>query len=129
MSVRKWWENGVCRVELSPRDHRHGTIGGYSNWDCRCDRCTKAHSAYHKAYVLKTGRVKRTIEEIRANPRWKHGGKYSYYDKKCRCEKCMDWMRNDKRRQRAKRYARGLDAEGKPRKPGTRGGRPRRLAV
>lgn len=29
---------------LKPRDRRHGTENGYTNWGCRCDRCTKAHN-------------------------------------------------------------------------------------
>lgn len=32
---------------LSPDDPRHGTTNGYSNYKCRCDKCTKAHSLYY----------------------------------------------------------------------------------
>lgn len=32
------------REPLPPDDPRHGTQNGYGNYDCRCDRCTAAHT-------------------------------------------------------------------------------------
>lgn len=29
-------------------DAPHGTIGGYTNWSCRCDKCKRAYSEYRK---------------------------------------------------------------------------------
>lgn len=31
---------------LTPDDPRHGTVGAYTNRACRCEACTKAHTAY-----------------------------------------------------------------------------------
>ena len=29
---------------------KHGTLNGYTNYGCRCDRCCDAQQAYHRAY-------------------------------------------------------------------------------
>lgn len=34
-------------------DPRHGTVNGYSNLRCRCDRCTEAWAVNHKVYMQK----------------------------------------------------------------------------
>lgn len=41
-------KNGRRLVFLRPGDgdHRHGTVGGYSNHQCRCPECTDAWNAY-----------------------------------------------------------------------------------
>jgi len=39
------------RKSLSKRDPRHGSVNGYVNYLCRCQRCRKAWAKYHKAYM------------------------------------------------------------------------------
>ena len=34
---------------LPADDHRHGTDNGYSNYECRCEPCVKAHADYRAA--------------------------------------------------------------------------------
>lgn len=33
-------------TRLQPDDPRHGTVNGYGNHACRCDRCRTAHTTY-----------------------------------------------------------------------------------
>lgn len=33
---------------LKRGDHRHGTPNGYTNWGCKCTRCSKAHQESKK---------------------------------------------------------------------------------
>jgi hypothetical protein len=43
--IRK--NNGRKKIErrlTDPNDSRHGTDSGYTNYGCRCDRCTAAHT-------------------------------------------------------------------------------------
>lgn len=41
---------------LAPDDKRHGTLGAYRNWRCRCGPCAKAGSeANRRAYVARHG--------------------------------------------------------------------------
>lgn len=39
---------------LEPGDHRHGTVNGYNNCGCRCERCTEAWRLYVKGYRSRT---------------------------------------------------------------------------
>lgn len=36
---------------LAPDDPRHGTLNGYGNLGCRCDRCRAANTAAHRDYM------------------------------------------------------------------------------
>lgn len=38
---------------LSPKDERHGTVGGYTNHGCRCAKCYAANSASLKKWKRK----------------------------------------------------------------------------
>jgi hypothetical protein len=38
-------------MRSDPTDERHGTVNGYSNCDCRCPECTRAHADGIKAYL------------------------------------------------------------------------------
>ena len=38
----------LAAVPLADDDPRHGTIGGYNNHGCRCDRCRAAIAAYRR---------------------------------------------------------------------------------
>lgn len=61
-----------------PRDRRHGTIGGYAYWGCRCDKCSAAN--------LEAGRRNRA--EKMANLRPEDHGKAYTYNAGCRCPEC-----------------------------------------
>lgn len=39
-------ERRVVEGRVGKRRVPHGTVSGYSNWDCRCDRCRSAWSEY-----------------------------------------------------------------------------------
>jgi len=41
-------EQKVRRAEIAanPDDHRHGTRSFYTNYGCRCERCTQANRDY-----------------------------------------------------------------------------------
>jgi len=41
------------RIKRGVPDHVHGTPNGYHNYDCRCQPCTKAYSAYKRAQKLR----------------------------------------------------------------------------
>ena len=36
---------------LDADDPRHGTIGGYTNYSCRCDECRAANNAHQADYM------------------------------------------------------------------------------
>lgn len=63
-------------------DH-HGTPGGYSNHNCRCDLCRIAWNAYcagkKSARTVSSGEEKEGIKEH---------GKYTSYHAGCRCKAC-----------------------------------------
>lgn len=39
---------------MRPDDHRHGTINGYNNLGCRCERCRAARTAYPRNRLAET---------------------------------------------------------------------------
>ena len=86
----------------------HGTASRYQNQRCRCDECKKAWAAYHLAYLYRSGRVKRTMEEHRAflreqaEARDNHGTETRY--RRCKCDKCREASSaaRKKRREKAK---------------------------
>lgn len=75
-------------------DPRHGTVGAYSNWKCRCERCTEAWLANERR--LKHNRIKRSqVKKAKLN--LKHGMPWTYSNWRCRCEACrMAWRFYDK---------------------------------
>ena len=40
---------------LAADDIRHGTVGGYTNWRCRCDSCKAAQTANQRSYRQNLG--------------------------------------------------------------------------
>lgn len=44
------WSWRERRGTLAPDDFRHGTLGGYLNYDCRCLKCTEAKQQYDADY-------------------------------------------------------------------------------
>jgi len=78
--------------QANPEDERHGTVNGYVNLGCRCDRCRGAQRDYCRDYTHRTGRrrpreqwlsERRTQAESRDN----HGSE-TRYSRGCRCEPC-----------------------------------------
>jgi transcriptional regulator with GAF, ATPase, and Fis domain len=57
----------------------HGTLGGRTNHNCKCEDCRAAWAAYTKA-----ARQRRS-QNI---PDDKHGTLSSYFNYSCRCERC-----------------------------------------
>ncbi len=47
-----------------PVDPRHGTVNGYSNLRCRCDRCRAAQTEYIRWYREAGKLRKRTMTEL-----------------------------------------------------------------
>ena len=72
-------------MSLAPDDPRHGTVNGYSNLDCRCQRCRDAWAADSKQK-----RSKRA-ERIALDPSVAvHGKPDTYLNWGCRCRPCTD---------------------------------------
>jgi len=68
---------------MLPDDPRHGTVNGYTNVKCRCDRCRKAWRAVVNQYK------KDRIQRLMHNPKLAEHGKYTTYANwGCRCEPC-----------------------------------------
>lgn len=61
----------------------HGSASTYSNWDCRCDACKAAWSAYVMA-----ARPRRAARLTSGDDR--HGRYTTYCNWQCRCEPCRD---------------------------------------
>lgn len=40
-------DENAARDRLAPGDPRHGTMNGYNNLRCRCDRCREAWAEWH----------------------------------------------------------------------------------
>lgn len=76
----------------------HGTTGGYTNWKCRCRRCTRAHNL--SMAIHRKARFTRATEDFWSVPHGPNG--YTNYG--CRCETCKqgsrDYLRS--RREQAK---------------------------
>lgn len=94
---------------LPPGDKRHGTRGGYSNWGCRCQPCTKANTDAVRNYFR--GRGVRPIAEWRAELRAQalaslppHGSEARYLHKlrPCRCARCRKASAEARKRRRKK---------------------------
>lgn len=66
-------------MPLADDDQRHGTVNGYGNLGCRCERCRAAHAAAHAAYIKRQREAGRVIGN--------HGSSVAY-DTGCRCDVC-----------------------------------------
>jgi hypothetical protein len=67
------------RSTLKPDDPRHGTMNGYGNHKCRCDRCTEANRISHAEYMKRLRAEGRIVGE--------HGTDVAYRSG-CRCDLC-----------------------------------------
>jgi len=71
-------------------DIPHGTSGGYTNYACRCEPCTQAHTI-----CLGKGRAKRLAGRVMRDgrlyhPDVTHGTKNAYGNYGCRCDPCTN---------------------------------------
>jgi hypothetical protein len=48
----------------------HGTLGGYTNHDCRCQLCKKAHAKYQRQYEKATTRQEPCLFGGCSKTRW-----------------------------------------------------------
>jgi hypothetical protein len=81
----------------------HGTIGGYSNYACRCRACTSAWADY--CY----GAKKRRKGTLAADdPR--HGTVNGYGNYGCRCQPCKDAHNAARKALRAYKKSKGDDS-------------------
>lgn len=71
-----------------PRDRRHGTIGAYAYWGCRCEKCLDANLVANRE--MRANRM--------ANLRPGDHGKAATYAYGCRCEPCREANRHRPRR-------------------------------
>lgn len=73
----------------------HGTDGGYTNWNCRCDDCRDAHADCK--VLANRRRASRRPDHV-------HGTWNGYVNYLCRCDACReaasDYMRELRRRKR-----------------------------
>lgn len=86
-----WRSRANTGAVLHRSDPRHGTENAYSNLNCRCGRCCKAHAAAMREYTHRTGRRKPRAEylaERRSAPPPPHGTESRYTNRGCRCEDC-----------------------------------------
>ena len=52
------------RAAEAPELIPHGTIGGYTNWGCKCDACLEKWAAYIESYRLRRwGHTRRVIRK------------------------------------------------------------------
>lgn len=78
----------------------------HAYWRCACD-C--GHETTVLGASLRDGRTQSCgcLRRVRAALRWsgviKHGTRYSYAEKGCRCDQCRKWKRERDRRQRARK--------------------------
>jgi hypothetical protein len=91
--------NAVKAVDM--REWWHGTPGGYSNHDCRCDDCRQANTEYHDTGGYQDAYRRRV--RSRPVPDHIHGtiGGYTHYA--CRCDSCRAAQREATARWRASR--------------------------
>lgn len=65
-----------------PEDKRHGTTNGYNNYDCRCDRCKRAHADEQQR--------RKVARRNAPTPRHVHGTVNGYDNYSCRCKRCTE---------------------------------------
>lgn len=78
---------------------KHGA-SGYTNWDCRCDICSAAHTA-----KLKKARESRIARMKAGSPDVPHGTSSGYMSWNCRCDACMAASAADRARQPSRIHA------------------------
>lgn len=92
----------------------HGTMGGYTNHHCRCDRCKLATREYYLARRVpclgcgtliyygaqRTGYCVQCIGKARRKP-LVHGTEMGYRKKGCRCDECRAASAAARRERRA----------------------------
>lgn len=79
-------QRGSRLSRLARRDtayFKHGA-SGYSNWGCRCDVCTAAHSA-----KMRRARQVRIQKMLAGDPAVPHGTASGYVSWGCRCDPCV----------------------------------------
>src|ERR1043166_3390219 len=66
----------------------HGTISGFTNWGCRCERCEAVGPPYTRKQLRRWH--KRVLREVRNGTREikHHGTQYAYMTYGCRCDRC-----------------------------------------
>lgn len=84
---------------LNPNDPRHGTIHGYTNLGCSCDRCRAANTAEQQRQ-----RATRKAAKIPAHV---HGTTNGYDNYGCRKACCRAAHNKSAREKRAARKVRG----------------------
>ncbi|MEI7715295.1 MAG: hypothetical protein WCI78_04260 [Mycobacterium sp.] len=86
--------------KLEPDDPRHGTLNGYGNHYCRCDRCKEANRVSHAEYMKRVRAAGKVVG--------KHGSDLAYRSG-CRCDLCREThnkkSRDYKRIRRLRRLA------------------------
>lgn len=68
---------------MHPDDSRHGTVNGYSNHGCRCQKCRDAWTP--AVLELRHARAAKITPD---DPR--HGTYNFYVNHRCRCELCRE---------------------------------------
>jgi hypothetical protein len=92
--------------ELAADDPRHGKASTYSNYSCKCEKCTEAWRIYHLAYLHRSGRHKPMAQwraeqaARRENNPPAHGTETRYSNYKCRCKLCKKASADARRRRR-----------------------------
>jgi hypothetical protein len=74
---------------LTAVDRPHGLPGTYTNYGCRCEQCTTAHSAYLKEQRIRRHEQREVVDgRLVAVHARKHGTPSTYFNHGCRCEEC-----------------------------------------
>jgi hypothetical protein len=102
---RDAWKRNAQKAHrtLPLDDSRHGTLNGYTNHGCRCDRCRQANTDACRAYKHRTGRNQpyaewlATVEGCHAP----HGTETRYVGGGCRCPECKQASAAARRHRRA----------------------------
>ena len=84
----------MARARMLPSDPRHGTVNGYNNLHCRCERCVEAWSVFSK--IRRSGARNLAPDDPR------HGTPSGYHYWSCRCELCRAGEAKNKLRSRGK---------------------------
>lgn len=86
----------------NPNDPRHGTVNGYNNLRCRCDRCRTAATRHHAE--------DKKVRQSKPIPGHVHGTENGYGNWGCRCLHCTSVWSAASMERRRRRIQRG----GKP---------------
>jgi hypothetical protein len=93
LHYQRWQRHGEPgQAELLRGNPQHGTANMYHNYHCRCEACTAAWAAYHRAKMHRLGyhRPQQVVFAERraaALARDNHGTE-SRYRLGCRCDEC-----------------------------------------